>query len=148
MINVRSLRGMSVVFDARPAGRVIQILLSDDLKRMDGIWIDAGLKGIRFIDSECVCVIGSRAIITDSPGERVRLKPNPLFIRAVSTAGRRLGAVVDAQIDEISLMVVGLILSLGYLEDLMRGEQRVGDFSYDADNRRVVIPEAYIDSEV
>lgn len=146
--NMRSLRGMSVVVDARPVGRVLQVCLSTDLKRMDGIWIDAGVKGVRFIDAERVSVIGSRAIIADERGERVRIKPNPLFLRAVSTAGRRLGAVVGAEIDEVSLTVVNLILSLGYLEDLTRGELRVGDYVYDAENRRVVIPEALIDSEV
>lgn len=146
--NMRSLRGMSVVVDARSAGRVIQVLLSDDLRRMEGIWIDAGLKGVRFIDAERLSVIGSRAIIADDIGERVRLKPNPLFLRAVSTAGRRLGAVVGAEIDEVSLTVRCLILSLGYLEDLTRGEIRAYDYVYDAENRRVVIPEALIDSEV
>lgn len=145
---MRSLRGMSVVVDARTVGRVIQVCLSGDLRRMDGIWVDAGLRGVRFIDAERVSVIGSRAIIADEMGERVRIKPNPLFLRAVSTAGRRLGAVVGAEIDEVSLTVTNLILSLGYLEDLARGEVRVGDYAYDAENRRVVIPEAFIDSEV
>jgi uncharacterized protein YrrD len=145
---MRSLRGMSVVIEARPVGRVVQILLSDDLRRVEGIWIDAGFKGVRFIDAERISVIGSRAIIADDTGERVRLKPNPLFLRAVSTAGRRLGAVVGAEIDEVSLTVTSLILSLGYLEDLTRGEVRIGDYAYDAENRRVVIPEALIDSEV
>jgi uncharacterized protein YrrD len=145
---MRSLRGMSVVVESRTVGRVIQVCLSGDLRRMDGIWVDAGLRGVRFIDAERVSVIGSRAIIADEMGERVRIKPNPLFLRAVSTAGRRLGAVVGAEIDEVSLTVTNLILSLGYLEDLARGEVRVGDYAYDADNRRVVIPEALIDSEV
>ncbi len=145
---MRSLRGMSVVVDARSVGRVLQICLSSDLRRMDGIFIDAGLKGVRFIDAERVSVIGSRAIIADVLGEHVRLKPNPLFLRAVSTAGRRLGAIVGAEIDEVSLSVSNLILSLGYLEDLTRGETRVDEYTFDAENHRVVIPEALIDSEV
>lgn len=148
MKNMRSLRGMPVVVDARPVGRVIQVCLSADLRRADGIWIDAGVKGVRFIDAERISVVGSRAIIADERGERVRIKPNPLFLRAVSTGGRRLGAIIGAEIDDVSLAVTSLILSFGYLEDLTRGEARIADYVYDAENRRVVIPEAFIDSEV
>ena len=148
MTNMRSLRGMSVVWNGRSAGRVLQICLSDDLRRLEGIWVDAGLKGVRFVDSEHICVIGKRALIVDDPGERVRIKPCPLFLRAVSTAGVRLGAVKDAEIDEVSLTIASLILSLGYFEDLSRGEVRVTDFVCDCANHRVVIPDPQIDSEV
>ena len=110
--------------------------------------IDAGLKGVRFIDAEHICVIGARALIVDDPGERVRIKPCPLFLRAVSTAGVRLGAVKDAEIDEVSLTVICLVLSLGYFEDFTRGEVRVTDYVCDAPNHRVVIPDKHIDSEV
>ena len=145
---MRTLRGMSVVMNGRSAGRVLQICLSDDLRRLDGIWVDAGLKGVRFVDAEHICVLGVRALIVDDPGERVRIKPCPLFLRAVSTAGVRLGAVKDAELDEVSLTVISLILSLGYFEDFTRGEVRVTDYVCDPDNHRVVIPDQHINSEV
>ncbi|MGI6239324.1 MAG: hypothetical protein ACOYI5_06835 [Christensenellales bacterium] len=148
MRSMRSLRGMRVVCEGRGIGRVVMICLSGDLKRLDGIWIDAGLKGVRFIEAERISVIGRRAVIADDAGERVRIKPHTLFVRAVSTAGRRLGAITDAQIDEVTLSVANLVLSLGYWEDFTRGEIPVSEYLYDHDNRRVVIPEALIDSEV
>jgi uncharacterized protein YrrD len=132
---------MSIVCNGKQAGRVVMCKLSQDMRRLDGIWIDAGLRGVRLIDAERICVIGERAIIVDGMGERVRMKPETLFARAISTTGKRLGAIVDVELDELSLCLRAVILSRGMIEDFTRGEVRYEDFSYDAQNRRVVIPE-------
>ena len=46
---LRALQGLPVVCAGKRVGRVAQAALSDDLRRMDGLWVDAGLGGARFV---------------------------------------------------------------------------------------------------
>ena len=62
MRSIRSMIGMPVVVENRRLGRVIQIALSDDLTRAEGVWVDAGLRGTRYISTDSVRLIGSVAI--------------------------------------------------------------------------------------
>lgn len=148
MQSLRALGMLKLVVDGKDAGRVVQGVLSEDLMRLDGIWADAGLMGLRFIEAEMVCVIGERAVIAEYRGTRLRIRPKKLFIRAVSPEGRRLGAVTDAFIDRTTLMVKGLLLTKGYFEYLTEGCTAVFSFRNDAENRRVVISPDEKDQEV
>ena len=148
MQSLRQLRTLALVTGGKNAGRVVQGVLSDDLKHLEGIWTDSGFGGLRFIEAEKICVIGKRAVITEDRGERLRIKPRALFIRAVSASGKRLGAISDAMIDETSLMVKCLMLSRGYAEYLAEGYIPITAFHHDRAARRVVIPEEEIDQEV
>ncbi len=47
--SLRSLGGLPVLCAGKRIGRVAQASLSDDLRRMDGLWVDAGLCGSRFV---------------------------------------------------------------------------------------------------
>jgi uncharacterized protein YrrD len=139
---------MKLVVNSKDAGRVVQGVLSEDLKRLEGIWADAGFMGLRFIEAERICVIGDRSVIAEYKGTRLRIKPQRLFIRAVSPDGRRLGAVTDAMIDRTTLMVKGLMLTRGYFEYLAGGSKAVFNFRHDAENHRVVISPDENDWEV
>lgn len=138
-MRLRDLRGMKVIKDSVCIGRVVQGCLCDSLRVLDGFWMDRALSGIRFICAEHICVAGTDAVIVDHPGERLRMKPQPLLIRAVSTDGRRLGAVVDAEIDDQTLAVTGLIITPGWIDSLIRGRIYVSDFKYDPAGARVII---------
>lgn len=70
-------------------------------------------------------MIGEAVVIADAPGRRARLKPEALSRRAVSTGGERLGAIVGAEVDEISFLVGALELSRGLWDDLRAGRTRV-----------------------
>ena len=96
MRKLRNLIGMPVILHRQKIGRLIQADLSDDLKRMEGIWVDSGLKGTRYIPSEHLGMIGEMAVLTDSRGTRRRARAQSLLRRAVSTDGSRLGAIVGA----------------------------------------------------
>ena len=89
---LQSLSGLPVVCAGKRVGRVAQAALSDDLRRMDGLWVDAGLGGARFVPSEAIEVLGAVSVTVDAPGKREKLKKRPLFRRAVTTDGARLGA--------------------------------------------------------
>ena len=55
---LRALQGLPVVCAGKRVGRVAQAALSDDLRRMDGHWVDAGLGGARFVPAEEIEVLG------------------------------------------------------------------------------------------
>ena len=71
---LRALQGLPVVCAGKRVGRVAQAALSDDLKRMDGLWVDAGLGGARFVPAEEIEVLGDVSVTVDAPGKREALK--------------------------------------------------------------------------
>lgn len=140
MRKIRSLTGMPVICRRRRVGRLVQADLSDDLRRLEGIWVDAGLLGTRYIPSEQLSMIGKKAIIADSRGTRRRCTAKPLFRRAVSTGGMRIGAVVGAEVDELSFLVYALELTHGFWDDLSMGRSRIMNFTVHA--QEIIIPES------
>ena len=141
MKSVRAIVGMNVVWGDRRIGRVAQVRLSDDLIRMEGLWVDTGLRGARYICAEHISMLGSVAVLADSPGVRRRIARRSLFRRAVSTDGRRLGAIVDAMVNEITFSVDALVLTRGFWDDLSHGRCLVTRFYADASTDSVVIDE-------
>ena len=139
MRKLRALVGMPVLCGSRRIGRVLQAQLTDDLKQLEGIWIGGGLRGTRHIPAESLQMLGSVAILADDAGKRGHMRPAPLLMRAVSTDGRRIGAITGAQIDELSFAVTSLELSMGLWDDLLRGRERVYGFSVNRDSGEVVI---------
>lgn len=148
MQSLKSMRALKLVVNGKTTGRVVQGQLSDDLRRLDGVWVDAGFKGMRFIDAEHICVIGSRSVVADEPGIRLRIRPQSLFIRAVSSDGALLGAIVDAWLDETTLAVVSLSLSTGYPDLPLRGLRTIADYRHDLKKGVVMIPCDQINQEV
>lgn len=153
MRSVRGLVGMPVVCEGKRFGRVLRADLAADLRRMDGVWVGAGLRGARYIPAERLQMLGKVAVHADCPGQRRRMQPAALPMRAVSTDGRRLGAVTGADVDELSFQVQALELSAGVWDDLATGRSRVTRYTVDADRGEVVIEpdnndmEAYGDEE-
>ena len=127
MQSLKSMRALKLVVDGKQSGRVVQGCLSDDLQRLEGIWVDSGLGGLRFVDADHICVIGRRSVIADEGGIRLRIRPRSLFIRAVSTEGRRMGAIVDS---------------------LLHGYRTITVFFHDRANGQVIIPQEQVDQEV
>ena len=142
MRKLRSLIGMSVVCGSRRVGRLLRAELTEDLKQLAGIWVGAGLRGTRYIPAESLELIGRVAVMADVPGSRARMASKPLFARAVSTDGRRLGAITGAEIDEMTFAVSALELSAGLWDDLLRGRQRVTRYTVNRERGEVIIDSA------
>ena len=140
MRKIRSLIGMPVICRRQRIGRLVQADLSDDLKRLEGIWVDAGLKGTRYISSDRLSMIGERAVMADDRGIRRRCTAAPLLRRTVSTSGRRIGAIVGAEVDELSFLVCALELTHGVWDDLKTGRSRVLNFS--VQKHEIIIPDS------
>ena len=139
---MRSLRGMigiPVVCSGRRVGRVVQADIAEDLRRLDGIWVNAGFRGTRYIPSESLELIGETAIIADTRGIRRRADDCSLFRRAISTDGRRLGAITGAEFDEMSFCVSALELSAGLWDDLLNGRQRISRFAVRRETGEVIV---------
>lgn len=139
MRKLRNLIGMNVICGRKRIGRVIRADLSDDLTQMDGIWIDCGLRGTRYISSDRLSMIGNVAVMADGRGQRKRMKESALLYRAIATDGRRLGAITGAAVDELTFMVIFLELTHGYWDDLMSGRSSVYAYSVSPERREVIV---------
>lgn len=139
MRKIRNLIGMSVICNRQKIGRLVQAELSADLKRLEGIWVDSGLRGTRYIPAEHVGTIGRVAVIADDKGKRRRLNASPLLYRAVSTGGGRIGAVVGAEIDELSFLVRALEVTQGLWDDLYGGRLRVEAYTVNPERGEVIV---------
>ena len=139
MRKLRALVGMTVLCGNRRIGRVVQARLTDDLTRLEGLWVSGGLMGMRHIPAESLQLIGDVAVMADDAGTRCRGRVQPMMLRAVSTDGKRIGAVTGAEIDEVSFAVTSLELSEGLWDDLLRGRRRVCRYAVNRDSGEVVI---------
>lgn len=128
MRKARNLIGMPVIVDHRRIGRIVRIDLTDDWSFLSGIWVDAGLRGTRFIATENLCTLGEIAVIADNVGKRKRMGGNESLHRAIGTDGQRLGVISGMEIDELSFHVEALELSFGLWDDLIRGRKRIEQF--------------------
>ena len=145
MRKIRSLIGMPVICSRRRIGRLAQADLSDDLRRLEGIWVDSGLAGTRYIPAEHLNMLGERAVLAEERGHRRKCTGRPIFYRAVSTNGQRLGAIVGAEVDEISFLVCALELTMGFWDDLTLGRRRVE--AYQVHRDQVVVLDSTQDFE-
>ena len=136
---LRGLTGMPVVCQGKRVGRLIQAELSEDLTRLNGIWVGAGLRGTRWIPAEELQLLGQVAVLSDSRGARGHMTFAPLFRRATATDGERLGAVTGARIDEVSLRVTALELSRGVWDDLFSRRLMVQRFTANRETGEVVM---------
>lgn len=145
MRKIRNLIGMPVICSRRKIGRLAHADLSEDLRRMEGIWVDSGLAGTRYIPSEHLSMIGDRAVIADVRGQRKKCSARPILYRAISTDGSRIGAIVGAEVDEISFLVCALELTRGFWDDLYLGRIRVERYSMQGN--QVVVQDSTQDFE-
>lgn len=139
MRTLRTIIGLPVVVNSRRIGRVFQAELTEDYSRLKGIWVDAGLSGTRFISSDSIALLGQVAVVADDRGERKRCRTAGIFRRAVSTDGKRTGAVTGVEIDEISFRTEALELSRGVWDDLSAGRQLIRQFTLNPKTGDVII---------
>ena len=147
MKRLSALTGLPVICQGRRIGRLLRADLNDSMDRLSGIWVAAGLHGTRFIPAENLELLGQSAVLSDGWGERRRMDAVPLFHRAVSTDGVRLGAITGAQIDELSFRVTALELSHGLWDDLFECRQPILRYTANRTTGEVIIDPAGPDRE-
>lgn len=126
--NAKSLLGMPVICGEEKLGRVSYVLPDDELRTVRGLYLYCGAAGSRFIEGAQLDLIGDVAVLAHGSGRRTPLNRQPLFRRALSADGARIGAITDAIINESTLGIEALELSRGYLDDLTGGRLRVKQF--------------------
>lgn len=129
--SVRALIGMPAVLaeTGLRIGRVTRVFLDDSLQRVSGVWVSEKRGRLRFIPAREISMIGEVAIFVHSIGDR-RGEGGPMRIRrALNGAGMLIGAVAGAYLNEETLKIDALEVSLGFWEDIARGRQLVRDFA-------------------
>ena len=146
MHRLQALTGMPVVCGSHRIGYALRAELDGELRQLDGIWVVSGLRGARYIPAESLELLGRVAVLAEDAGHRGRMSGMRLPMRAVSTDGRRLGAVTGAQIDEVSFAVISLELSTGLWNDLLWGRRRLTRYAVNLDRGEVIVdPDAGIE---
>lgn len=147
MRKIRNMIGMPVLCCGKKLGRLVQTDLSGDLKRLEGIWVDCGLKGNRYISADQLSMIGEFAVMADDRGRRRRCRASSLLCRACGTDGMRLGAVVGAEIEELSFLVSSLELTRGFWDDIYAGRSRVESYKVHPEKSDVIIGDSAEEAE-
>ena len=146
MTTRKGLRGLQVMVGEKCVGRVVQGALCDSLRALDGLWLDRGVRGMRFLCAEHIRVIGAHCVVADDAGQRLKMKPRSMLLRAISTDGARLGAIADAAFDETSLAVKHLILYRSWTDAFLGGVP-VTVFCRDLDSDRVIVSQSLSEKE-
>lgn len=131
MKSVRALIGMSAVCreSGLKIGRVTRVLLDEQLRSVSGVWVCGRRGSLRFIPAREMDMIGDVAVFVRSGGGK-RAEGVPMGIRrAFNSAGMLIGAAVGAYLNEETLEIISLEISLGFWEDIARGRQLVRDFA-------------------
>ena len=110
------------------------------------MWLDRGVRGMRFLCAEHIRVIGAHCVVADDAGQRLKMKPRRMLLRAISTDGARLGAIADAAFDETSLAVKHLILYRSWTDAFLGGVP-VTVFCRDLDSDRVIVSQSLSEKE-
>jgi len=147
MRKLRALTGMCVICGSHTVGRILKAELTEDMTQLSGLWVEAGLLGTRFIPAERLEILGRVAVIADDCGRRKRMPTRAMLARAVSTDGRRLGAITGAEVDEMSFAVCALELSAGLWDDIVRHRQRVTRYAVNPENGEVIVDPAEAERE-
>ncbi len=140
MKDLRNLVGLPVICAGKRIGRASGVELSEDLTCMSGVVVDCGIRGSRFIPAGDVELMGEVSIITHTPGKRSG-QAAPLRRRALSTDGGTRGAVAGAMIDERTGQVDALLLSLGYIDDILTGRRWIRQYRVQTDSGDVIFDE-------
>ena len=128
MKDVRNLVGLPVICGGKRIGRAASVELSRDLTQMSGLIVECGLKGSRYVAADEGLILGEVSIIATKLGGRVSPQM-PLRRRALSTDGALRGAIVGALIDDDTRKVEALLLSLGYVDDIVDGRRWIRQYA-------------------
>ena len=120
---------MPVIRGGELLGRVSFVLPDRQLRSVSGLYLYCGITGSRFIECAQLDMIGDVAVLAHGSGKRMQPDRQPLFRRAFSPDGKRIGAITDAIVAEDTLRIEALELTRGYLDDLTGGRTRIRQFS-------------------
>ncbi len=131
MKSIRALIGMPVISidGGRRLGRVLRASVNEALDGLEGIWIAGRFGKTAFLPKESIEMLGDVAVIVNS---LMKVKPRGQAFhmrRALDASGALMGAVTGLYVNEESLTVESLEISLGFWEDIARGRQLVRHFA-------------------
>ncbi len=130
MARVRDLIGLSVLVgpDMRPVGRVQEVLISRDGRRICGLVLGAGglLRRRRILDYQAVKAVGATYVLAeeryleDEPDSRCGSALTGLPV--LDGSGEELGTLDDLHFEPNTGEIHALQLSRGFVDDLLSGK--------------------------
>lgn len=135
--------GLPAVCGDRLVGHVERAVLEEDGRQLRGLILRRGLGGARWAAREEIGLLGDVSVILKTrPGRPPR--STDFTLRAVKDeSGLTLGRVTDVFVSPDTLAVTALEVSLGLVEELLRGRQLIRRWAIrpgDQDGPQVLIP--------
>ncbi len=140
MTRLNRLIGLPVICGEKKIGRVSAAMLARNGASLSGILVQSGLKSARWIPAESIVVIGDVSILVRKSSGEKQKDPSFKLGKVCDTSGMRLGSVTDVRLDERTLAVDALEITLGPLDDLFTGRRWVRSFTIHPISGDVVVP--------
>ena len=116
-----------MIVEGKRIGLTMGVEYSADLTKMDGLFVNCGLRGTRLIRTDDIQVMGEVSVIARGTGRRAAMT-RAMPRRAASVDGTLRGAAKSALIDEETGDVSALLLTFGYIDDILYGSRWIREY--------------------
>ncbi|MBR6525476.1 MAG: hypothetical protein IKT57_05855 [Clostridia bacterium] len=121
MTTLKKLIGLPVILDGVNQGYVIRGVVTRDGRNLRGLVVRMGLSGARWLPREQILLTGKVSVIGTGKTRKLPKDADYRLFRVSSMDGTRLGIVSDCVIHDETLQVVALEVSMGPVDDMIRG---------------------------
>lgn len=117
--------GLPCVCGEKVVGHVERAVPDESGQQVQGFIIRRGLGGAKWAGREDVSVVGDVSVVLKRKPGRMPKGANSMLGAVKDEGGLTLGRVTDWWIEQEGLGITALEVTLGLMEDLMRGRKRV-----------------------
>lgn len=121
--------GLPVILGERCVGHVERAALDGEGRYLKGLMLRRGLGGARWVPREGVGVLGDVSVVLKMPPCRPPRDADFSLRSVKDESGLTLGRVTDAWLRPETLEITALEVTLGPVEDLLRGRLRVQEWT-------------------
>ena len=141
-VRLGRILGLPCVWGEKVVGHVERAIPDETGQHVEGFIVRRGLGSAKWADRSTVAVLGDVSLILKEKPGRLPKGREVSLGPVKDESGLTLGRVTDWWISREGLGITGLEVTLGLMEDLMRGRQRVNRWTVQTqeDGLQVFLP--------
>ena len=141
-VRLGRILGLPCVWGEKVVGHVERAIPDETGQQVEGFILRRGLGSAKWADRSTVAVLGDVSLILKEKPGRLPKGREASLGPVKDESGLTLGRVTDWWISREDLGITGLEITLGLMEDLMRGRQRVNRWTVQTqeDGLQVFLP--------
>ena len=121
MTTLKKLIGLPMILDGIHQGYVVRGVVTRDGKTRRGLVVRSGLSALKWVPRDQIQLMGKVSVIGTGKTKKLPRDADYRLFRVSTMDGVRLGTVSDCVIHDETLQVLALEVSLGPVDDLVRG---------------------------